>query len=92
LAHAFWAAQRESYGNDSVRRPYVVTGVYPQTLRGKISNVPRHIARQLEEGLKRWRDHPSAASAKEDRQKRVFDDNVAYFEKELKWFRERWPS
>jgi hypothetical protein len=43
LARAFWAAQRESYGENGIRRPYVVTGAYSQTLRGKIVDVPRHM-------------------------------------------------
>ena len=30
-------------------------------------------------------------AAKTDRQKKVFSDNVAYFEKEIKWFRENFP-
>jgi hypothetical protein len=90
LAHAFWAAQCDSYGKNSIRRPYIVMGVYPQTLRGKIGDVPRHIVRQLEDGLRRWSDHPSKDAAKDDRQKRVFSDSVAYFERELKWFRQRW--
>jgi hypothetical protein len=90
LAHAFWAAQRESYGENGIRRPYVVTGAYPQTLRGKIGDVPRHIVRQLEDGLRRWLDHPYKDAAKDDRHKKVFSDNVAYFEKELKSFRKRW--
>src|SRR5271169_5053448 len=58
LAHAFWSAQRESYGENSIRRPYVVTGVYPQTHRGQVSDLPHHIMRQLENGLKRRSDHP----------------------------------
>jgi hypothetical protein len=32
LAAAMWSAQRDVYGSD-IRRPYVVTGVYPQRLR-----------------------------------------------------------
>ena len=68
----------------------MVTGAYPQTLRGKIGDVPRHIVRQLEDGLRRRLDHPYKDAAKDDTQKKVFSDNVAYFEKELKWFRERW--
>jgi hypothetical protein len=32
LAGALWSAQREIY-RDSIRRPYIVTGVYPQRLR-----------------------------------------------------------
>ena len=90
LAHAFWSAQRESYGESSIRRPYVVTGVYPQTLRGKLGDIPRHIIRQLEDGLRRWSEHPYKDAAKNERQKKVFGDNVVYFENELKWFRERW--
>jgi hypothetical protein len=75
---------------NGIRRPYVVTGAYPQTLRGKIGDVPRHIVRQLEDGLRRWLVHPYTDAAKDDRHKNVFSNNVAYFEKELKWFRERW--
>jgi hypothetical protein len=85
-----WSAQRESYGEDSIRRPYVVTGVYPQTLRGKLGDVPVHIIRKLEGGLRRWSDHPYKDAAKSERQKKVFSDNVAYLANELKWFRERW--
>jgi hypothetical protein len=90
LAHAFWSAQRDSYGENSIRRPYAVTGVYPQTLRGKLGDVPKYITRQLEDGLGRWSSHPYKDTAKDERQKKVFSDNIAYFENELKWFRERW--
>ena len=72
LAYVFWAAQRGSYGENGIRRPYAVTGVYPQTLRGKIGDVPRHIVRQLEDGLRRWLDHPYKDAARDDRHKKVF--------------------
>ena len=29
-----------------------------EALRGKLGDVPKHIIRQLEEGLERWLDHP----------------------------------
>jgi hypothetical protein len=64
---------------------------YPQTLRGKLGDVPHHIIRQLEDGLGRWSGHPYEDAAKTDRQKKVFSDNVTYFKKELKWFRENFP-
>jgi predicted acylesterase/phospholipase RssA len=35
--------------------------------------------------------HPYKDAAKTDRQKKVFSDNVTYFEKEIKWFRENFP-
>jgi hypothetical protein len=39
LPAALWSAQREVYGDDDVRRPYVATGVYPQRLRIKRQDV-----------------------------------------------------
>jgi hypothetical protein len=46
LPAALWSAQREVYG-DGVRRPYIMTGVYPQRLRFFRHDVRRHIAARL---------------------------------------------
>lgn len=46
LAHAIWSAQRETY-QDSVRKPYVVTGVYNSQLRPTTVDAPEYIARRI---------------------------------------------
>jgi hypothetical protein len=53
LAVALWAAQRDVYGPDD-RRPYVVTGVYPQSLRVRHLDYPAQILKQLRTSLGRW--------------------------------------
>jgi hypothetical protein len=50
LPHAFWSAQRETYG-DNPRRPYVVAGVYAQRIRATIADVPAHITANLSAGM-----------------------------------------
>lgn len=46
LAHAIWSAQRETY-QGSVRKPYVVTGVYTSQLRPTSVDAPEYIARRI---------------------------------------------
>ncbi|CDZ30510.1 Hypothetical protein, partial CDS, partial [Neorhizobium galegae bv. officinalis] len=46
LAHAIWSAQRETY-QGSVRKPYVVTGVYTSQLRPTTADAPEYIARRI---------------------------------------------
>jgi hypothetical protein len=53
LAVAVWAAQRNVYGSDD-RRPYVVTGVFPQCLRVKALDYPARILKQLRTSLAGW--------------------------------------
>jgi hypothetical protein len=43
LPHALWSAQNATYGVAGDRRPYVITGVYPQRLRVARGNLPLHI-------------------------------------------------
>jgi hypothetical protein len=50
LALALWAAQRGIYGN-SVRRPYVAMGIYPQRLRAKRHDVIGRIGQRLSRSL-----------------------------------------
>jgi hypothetical protein len=53
LAVAVWAAQRDVYGSDD-RRPYVVTGVYPQSLRVRHLDYPARILKQLRNSIANW--------------------------------------
>jgi hypothetical protein len=46
LAHAIWSAQRETY-QGSVRKPYVVTGVYTSQLRPSTVDAPEYVARRI---------------------------------------------
>jgi len=55
LPHALWSAQNAVYGKDGDRRPYLVTGVYPQRLRVTREDVPRRILSRLRSGQKYWR-------------------------------------
>lgn len=43
LPQAIWAAQNATYGPDDDRRPYVMTGVYPQRLRTTKEDAPRRL-------------------------------------------------
>ena len=84
-----WAAQRAIYG-ESPRRPYVVSGVYPQRLRTSREDVPRYIRMQLREGLAVWSRRLDRAGADEGLMKRI-STLKAWFERELKAFEERFP-
>ncbi|MBU1210886.1 MAG: hypothetical protein KJ587_06400 [Alphaproteobacteria bacterium] len=53
LAEALWLAQNAAYGV-SVRRPYVVSGVYPQVLRTTPDEHMDRICRLLSEGESKW--------------------------------------
>jgi hypothetical protein len=46
LAHAIWSAQRDTY-KGSVRKPYVVTGVYTSKLQPAKVDAPEYIARRI---------------------------------------------
>jgi hypothetical protein len=91
LPHALWAAQNAVYG-DGARRPFVITGVYPQRLRVTRENVPKKITRQFAAALKAWKSHLANTESVGDADlaKRI-GVNVAYYERELDAIRKRWP-
>ena len=88
LPHALWSAQRSVYGT-SPRRPYVVSGVYPQRLRPTPEDVPGYVRKQLREGLQVW-TRKSEIGLGDPTSKRV-DRLVQWFDKELRGFEERFP-
>lgn len=90
LPHALWSAQNGVYGEGSDRRPYVVSGVYPQRLRSTREDVPRRIISKLWSGLRYWKKR--AAEVAEDRpdHKKDFDEIANYYAREFPSFRDRW--
>lgn len=53
LPEALWLAQNDAFG-ESIRRPYVISGVYPQVLRTTLEQHLSYIHSQLAEGAREW--------------------------------------
>jgi hypothetical protein len=87
----FGRAQREIYG-DNARRPYVMAGVYTQRIRATADDVPAVITRELQQGLKKWTVYRNNRGPHDKRRKRTVDSHVAFFERELGWFKREWPQ
>jgi hypothetical protein len=86
LPLALWSAQRQVYG-DGVRRPYVMTGVYPQRMRTIRHDVPRHILDRLTAGLVRWEEMLAATDKNDSRMVKNLEDLVAWHRRERDHFR-----
>ncbi|WEX76855.1 hypothetical protein PYH37_005205 [Sinorhizobium numidicum] len=94
LAHALWASQRGVYG-ESVRRPYVVSGVYPQRLYPSWIDAPRHIVACLSEARQRWHAFFNGKQRLKGPSKtvKVSKDEaaiLAYFDREIASIRSRY--
>ncbi len=90
LPHALWSAQNAIYGAGGDRRPYVVTGVYPQRLRATREDVPAHILNRL---LHEWRERVPEQRGRppaSDWKARRAADAVAYYRREATAFRDKW--
>lgn len=90
LPHALWAIQNATYGFKSDRRPYVISGVYPQRLRVTRDDVPKHILSKLYQNFRYWKHQSNQIGADKDFKKKHFDDVATYYEREFTAFRERW--
>jgi hypothetical protein len=88
LPHAFWSAQRETFG-DNPRRPYVMAGVYPQRIRA-IADVPAYITRELERGRDGWTRYRDKGGPHDAQRKRTLDSYITFFERQIEWFKKRW--
>ena len=86
LPHALWSSQRDVYG-DRVRRPYVVTGVYTQSLRVRPFDVARMIAR-LESSLAAYQKQFLQTKPEDESRYRAINDGVAYYQSQVGHFRE----
>src|ERR1700738_3805582 len=83
LPTALWSAQNEIYG-DGIRRPYVMTGVYPQRLRVSPGDMPRYIAPRLAQALVAWRRHLRKADPTDEHKTRRLKEHVDFHERELR--------
>lgn len=90
LPHALWSAQNATYGTSSDRRPYVVTGVYPQRLRVTKEDVPVRIMRRMLSARDGWKQHLAAAD-NDDRRRQTLDV-VKYYEREIEALHQNWFS
>ncbi len=90
LAHAVWAAQNAVYGERGNRRPYLVTGVYPQRLRATKEDVPRRILQQMAAGQRHWKAKLAMVPEGEERQKKSIGEYVAFYDREVVAVHERW--
>jgi hypothetical protein len=86
LAEALWQAQNDTYGESTARRPYVVTGVYPQSLHIVDDDVPRYIAGRLQAALNAWSTHV----AREESDRRAVQEIVRYYRSEIVHFKRKW--
>lgn len=90
LPHALWSAQNGVYGKGSDRRPYVVSGVYPQRLRSTREDVPRRIISKHWNGLRYWKKRASEVGEDETERKKDLDEIANYYAREFSSFRESW--
>lgn len=90
LPHALWAAQNGVYGAGSNRRPYVVSGVYPQRLRSTREDVPSYIIAKLWNSLRYWKKRAAQIGTAEPDRKKGLDEIANYYAREFPAFRERW--
>lgn len=90
LPHALWSAQNGIYGEGSDRRPYVVSGVYPQRLRSTREDVPRYIISKLWNGLRYWKKRTAQVGEDAPDRKKDLDEIARYYGREFAAFRDRW--
>ncbi len=86
LPLGLWSAQRQVYG-DGIRRPYVMTGVYPQRIRTVRYDVPREILDRLSKGLATWKKFLAETDKSDSRMVKNLEDVVAWYQRERGHFR-----
>jgi hypothetical protein len=82
LPHALWCAQNEVYG-DGPRRPYVVTGVYPQKLRVSPGDIWGRTRAKLEDAAKQWRKRVAELEAGRPEGLASANRTLSFYEREL---------
>lgn len=88
LPAALWGAQQEAFGN-SVRRPYLMTGIYPQSLRVRRHDVPGYLAVRLTRASADWHAHSSSITTDEKTSK-DFQQRTDYYRRELQSLNDNW--
>lgn len=87
LPVAVWAAQRDVYRDDP-RRPYVVSGIFPQRLRVKTLNYPLRVFKRMVHGLRIWSARLKEPEVQADnKKKKAIEEIVAVYRREAKHFK-----
>lgn len=82
IPHALWAGQRDVYGK-AIRKPYVVMGVYPQTLGVRRHNVFERAATRMQSALRAFKRFQTEPGMTEGGVRHA-TEAVAYYERELR--------
>lgn len=85
LAVALWAAQRDVYEGSS-RRPYVLSGVFPQRLRVELLDYPERIRNHLARSLAGYREMRAGLSEGDSKRIEAVQDVIRIYERELQHF------
>lgn len=88
LAEALWHAQNNAYGSSQNRRPYVMTGVYPQDLRVCHDDVPIYILDRLKTALAKWNSRASRTIAED----KDIEEIQGYYQSEIERFKQKWGN
>jgi hypothetical protein len=92
LPLALWKAQAKVYGTGT-RRPYIMTGVYPQRLRAKRQDTPAIIRARLEHGLAYWlREFERSQLESNERLGHRATAAIAFHREEIDRLRRRWGA
>jgi hypothetical protein len=85
LPVALWSAQRDVYGV-GLRRPYVVTGVFPQHLRVEPLDYPERIRKRLAGSLAGWRERLASVDSGDMQQITRINEIIRIYQRELDHF------
>jgi hypothetical protein len=55
-----------------------------------LGDMPKYITRRLARGLRSWQDFLKSVDPADTNKQRAVGDFVKYYERELKWFCDRW--
>lgn len=88
LAEALWHSQNQSYGTSGGRRPYVMTGVYPQSLHVYDDDVPLYIQGRLQAAFENW----NRRTLQNDFQKKAVAEILKFYKSEIDRFNKKWRS
>lgn len=90
LPVALWASQREAYGANSLRRPYVMAGIFPQRLRTVVRDVPAETAKALLRNARQYKQRLDGDDHLSEKAKEDLQERIDYLEREAKGLHDRW--
>ncbi len=89
LPEALWASQRDAFGT-SVRRPYLMMGIYPQAFKVVRRDVPRYLATRLGRSGSDWLAHAKQTKATDEKTHKWIAQKTDYYRRELLSLKENW--